>query len=287
MKKIQVYFFVIMLCWFSGSGLVYAGTRVNDGKVIFGKTGAEWLWSMSAAGKDPNSNTVYGDTNFVFNNTTGNYNTLNGYGSLGNNSTGKYNCAYGWNAMIGYSESNSTIAIGPESVFLGGSDCVAVGDSTLKSQEPDCDNDNTALGYFAGSELKRGKKCLLIGFRADLGDPNISYAQCIGNECEVNTAKQMVIRSYNDIVFQDANSGTTVNTATIKGGMLGINTMSPTAYMDANAPSLRLRLTKTPATSSAAGYKGDICWDPNYVYVCTYIDPNGVVTWKRAALSTW
>ena len=39
---------------------------------------------------------------------------------------------------------------------------------------------------------------------------------------------------------------------------------------------------KTPASASASGTAGDICWDPNYVYVCVATN-----TWKRAALSTW
>ena len=39
---------------------------------------------------------------------------------------------------------------------------------------------------------------------------------------------------------------------------------------------------KTPASASAAGEKGEIVFDSNYVYVCVDTD-----TWKRAALSTW
>ena len=41
-------------------------------------------------------------------------------------------------------------------------------------------------------------------------------------------------------------------------------------------------INKTPATASAAGNPGDICWDSGYIYVCT--DQN---SWKRAALSAW
>ena len=37
-----------------------------------------------------------------------------------------------------------------------------------------------------------------------------------------------------------------------------------------------------PASSSAAGTKGTITYDDNYIYVCTETN-----TWKRAALSTW
>lgn len=45
---------------------------------------------------------------------------------------------------------------------------------------------------------------------------------------------------------------------------------------------VRIDTSKTPATSGATGNAGEICWDSNYVYVCTATN-----TWKRAALSTW
>lgn len=38
----------------------------------------------------------------------------------------------------------------------------------------------------------------------------------------------------------------------------------------------------TPASSSAAGVVGSICWDTGFIYVCTATN-----TWKRAALSTF
>jgi hypothetical protein len=45
---------------------------------------------------------------------------------------------------------------------------------------------------------------------------------------------------------------------------------------------IRLDTSKTPASSTAAGYPGEICWDNNYLYVCV-----GTNTWKRVALSSW
>lgn len=40
--------------------------------------------------------------------------------------------------------------------------------------------------------------------------------------------------------------------------------------------------TFTPASASAAGTKGQIVWDANYIYVCVATN-----TWKRAAIGTW
>jgi len=65
-------------------------------------------------------------------------------------------------------------------------------------------------------------------------------------------------------------------------GNVGIGTTSPTELLDVNSDSFRLRSSQTPASASATGTQGQICWDANYLYVCTATD-----TWKRAALATW
>lgn len=45
---------------------------------------------------------------------------------------------------------------------------------------------------------------------------------------------------------------------------------------------LRLATTKTPASATATGTTGDICWDSSYIYVAV-----GTDTWKRVAIATW
>jgi len=66
------------------------------------------------------------------------------------------------------------------------------------------------------------------------------------------------------------------------GGNVGIGTTSPTALLDVNADTVRVRTARTPASASATGATGEICWDANYIYVCTATN-----TWKRTAISTW
>jgi len=65
-------------------------------------------------------------------------------------------------------------------------------------------------------------------------------------------------------------------------GNLGIGTASPTALLDVNADTMRLRTARTPASANAAGNAGDICWDANYLYICTATN-----TWRRIAHATW
>jgi len=49
-----------------------------------------------------------------------------------------------------------------------------------------------------------------------------------------------------------------------------------------NTNTINIPETRTPASATATGTKGDICWDADYIYVCTATD-----TWKRTAISTW
>jgi hypothetical protein len=65
-------------------------------------------------------------------------------------------------------------------------------------------------------------------------------------------------------------------------GRVGIGTSSPTTLLDVNSDTVRLRTARTPASATATGTAGEICWDANYIYVCTATD-----TWRRTALSSW
>ena len=65
-------------------------------------------------------------------------------------------------------------------------------------------------------------------------------------------------------------------------GNVGIGTTSPTTLLDVNADTVRVRTARTPASASATGATGEICWDANYIYVCTATN-----TWRRTAISSW
>lgn len=45
---------------------------------------------------------------------------------------------------------------------------------------------------------------------------------------------------------------------------------------------LNITDSRTPASASDTGIKGEICYDTNFVYVCTATN-----TWKRLSLSSW
>lgn len=58
------------------------------------------------------------------------------------------------------------------------------------------------------------------------------------------------------------------------------STSSHTWTITTKGDTLRIMTDRTPSGPNATGYKGEICWDDNYIYVCI---ANG--SWKRAALS--
>jgi hypothetical protein len=67
-------------------------------------------------------------------------------------------------------------------------------------------------------------------------------------------------------------------------GRLLVGTVSDSggALLQVNGNRVRVATAKTPASASDTGTTGEICWDANYVYVCTATN-----TWKRTAISTW
>jgi hypothetical protein len=97
-------------------------------------------------------------------------------------------------------------------------------------------------------------------------------------------------------------AGTTSTTWSISGTGLGMNaasgftgnlfdaqlngasrfSVSSAGALDASGNTIRLRTARTPASATAAGNAGDICWDASYVYVCTATN-----TWRRIAHATW
>lgn len=70
-------------------------------------------------------------------------------------------------------------------------------------------------------------------------------------------------------------------------GVFGVGSTAPDvsgsgACLHLTGDTLRIGTSRTPASASATGKAGEVCWDSNYIYTCIATN-----TWKRAALSTW
>ena len=65
-------------------------------------------------------------------------------------------------------------------------------------------------------------------------------------------------------------------------GRLGLGTTAPSGLLDVNDNKIRVRTARTPASATASGNAGEVCWDTSYLYVCTATN-----TWRRVALASW
>jgi hypothetical protein len=64
--------------------------------------------------------------------------------------------------------------------------------------------------------------------------------------------------------------------------LIGASADSGGALLQVNGDRIRVATAKTPASAADTGTAGEVCWDADYIYVCTATN-----TWKRTAISTW
>ena len=64
--------------------------------------------------------------------------------------------------------------------------------------------------------------------------------------------------------------------------LVGASVDSGGALLQVNGNRIRIATAKTPSSAADTGTAGEICWDADYIYVCTATN-----TWKRTAISTW
>ena len=91
-----------------------------------------------------------------------------------------------------------------------------------------------------------------------------------------NAGSNFEIRRYSDA---GADLGSVMEVIRSNGNInFNLDGGSPNFY----ANQIRVITSQTPASATATGFVGTICWDANYIYVCTATN-----TWKRVAIATW
>lgn len=82
----------------------------------------------------------------------------------------------------------------------------------------------------------------------------------------------------------NTNRGTDSGSITLATGANGNITVAPngTGKVVLGTDVVNVSESKTPASATATGTAGDVCWDADYIYVCIATD-----TWKRSAITTW
>jgi len=257
------------------SNLTFDGAALSvDGVVI--TRGANSIDTNVGVGASLGANTSGYDNTAVGNNslnanTTGAQNTSVGSGALRLNTTAGANTALGALALETNTTggSNTAVGLGALNANTTGAVNVAVGFSALASSNG---GNNTALGGQALLNVTTGNGNIGIGRSAGSAITTGSNNTIIGPFVGSGSLSGVVAISADGTnrIYVDAS------------GNVGFNTSSPTANIDHTGSTLRLRTSRTPASASATGNAGDICWDSNYVYVCVATN-----TWKRSLLSTW
>jgi hypothetical protein len=105
--------------------------------------------------------------------------------------------------------------------------------------------------------------------------------QVVGNIHVSGADRSIFNRSNNALTFGTNN---TERARIDSSGRLLVGTSSDSggSLLQVNDNRIRVATAKTPASATDTGAQGEICWDADYLYVCTATN-----TWKRAALSTW
>ena len=119
-------------------------------------------------------------------------------------------------------------------------------------------------------------------------DPAVMFMGADTNESYITAKANGVLELNADVWDGAGGSAITFKTDNVEvmrvdyERRVGIGTATPTEKLDVNSDAIRIRTAQTPASATATGNAGDICWDSNYIYVCVATN-----TWKRSAISTW
>ena len=252
--------------------------KSSTGTVVIEERGNS-ITGLTAFGVSAGRSNTTGVSNSNFGLSTGRYNTTGGYNSnFGvnagySNTTGGYNSNFGVNA--GYS--NTT---GGSNVYLGYNAGRYHADGTTSLTNPE---NSIYLGYGARGKDNNDVNSIVIAYNGIglganttvLGNNSTTLTRLYGDigigtdtasaACHVVKTSEQLRLGYNLTNY----SALSVNS----GGVLSIATSSNR---------IALGSSRTPASSSATGTAGEMCWDANYIYVCTASN-----TWKRAAIAAW
>ena len=123
-----------------------------------------------------------------------------------------------------------------------------------------------------------------VGFRGiDNGGTYafVFYSSTIGAEIIRNPVDTTELQFMGATLFNQLTGATSrLVQANAAGYLLASNTIAGDVTLSNG--NLIVATTKTPASASDTGITGMVCWDANYVYVCTATN-----TWKRTAIATW
>lgn len=137
---------------------------------------------------------------------------------------------------------------------------------------------NTVFGGRAGY-LVSATNCLLMGYRAaaktSLG--SLTGVVAIGYRAGDSAGGGTALVD-NDFVLSNSEA----DASRLIWGNFGTGNVNVQNDLTLGGDTLKIATSKTPASASATGTAGEICWDSGFIYVCVSAN-----TWKRVAIATW
>ena len=196
------------------------------------------------------------------------------YGTI-NDCTNNISTGGAYSTLGSYLITSSHIASG---VYNSG---VSIGSTTISHRNLTSSQDNGILENLYGTNITYGHNKIFPQ------SPLTKSAVGVSISCY---ALSGTIENAYDLVLTASGENTTNHWGIFQispnnnylAGNLGLNTSQPTARLDINDNAVRLRSSKTPASGNALGNTGDICWDSNYIYVCTSTN-----NWKKTSITGW
>jgi ABC-type lipoprotein export system ATPase subunit len=223
---------------------------------------------------------------------------------LGDNGAGKSTLIKILSGVHQQSEGEFTLA-GQKTEFNSPRDAMAKGIATVFQDLATVPLMSVWRNFFLGNEPKKWWKPLgildtkfaketakteLMNMGIDLRDTNQAIGTLSGGERQAVAIARAVYFGATDNTLTpgvqiSASGGGSLMTL-LNAGVIGVGVTSPTLSsgvgIHSEGSTFRLAQSRTPASSTATGNTGEICWDANYVYLC--VNTN---TWRRLAHSTW
>lgn len=171
----------------------------------------------------------------------------------------------GYRALFGVRSSTDDCILGPYALFQAdGSTVDSVG--------------NTAFGGRAGY-LTASTNCLFMGYRAAAKtvSGSLSGVVALGYRAGDSAGGGTALAD-NDFVLANSEA----DSSRLIWGNFATGNVNIQNDLTIGGDTVKVTTARTPASATAAGTAGEICWDTSYIYVCTATN-----TWKRVAIATW
>jgi len=143
------------------------------------------------------------------------------------------------------------------------------------------------LDIYKGAGGSYADALILTNDSANGPNQGIAFGSTVNISCRIKALDDGVYGTH--LIFEGRTASgpltTTTEYARINSSgklLVGGSSDSGGALFQVFGDRIKIGTAKTPASATATGTAGEICWDANYIYVCTATN-----TWKRTAISTW